>query len=341
MADDVELSLMTQSIVAQENTSASSRLMRKHTAFLVVAALFAAFTFSIQPLAQADIFGSETNTFDISFVNIGDVGNAADTTGYGAVPYAYRIGLNEVSGNDILKATASGMSNVEAGSGNRPAAGISWLETAAFANWLNTSTGKQAAYDLTWDGAAWSMNLWSSADAWQLGGENLYRHKDAYYFLPSENEWYKAAYFNSLVSSYFEYATGSDTAPTPVTGGITSDTAVYGQPGREGPLPAEVFNAGGLSTYGTMAQGGNVTELLESAFDGVNDSVFDLRATRGGDVSDGFGPLTSGNRAANTPTHEHHYIGFRVASVPEPSTYALIFMAGAGWLLWSRWKHSL
>jgi hypothetical protein len=71
-----------------------------------------------------------------------------------------------------------------------------------------------------------------------------------------------------------------------------------------------------------MAQGGSVTELLKSAFDGVNDSAFDLRATRGGDISDGFGPLTSGNRATNTSTHERHYIGFRVATVPEPSTCA-------------------
>jgi sulfatase modifying factor 1 len=313
--------------------------MRKHSVFLVVAALFAAFTLIIQPSAQADAFGSGANTFDISFVNIGNVGNAADTTGYGAVPYAYRVGVYEVSKNDILKATASGMANVTAGAwtgSNQPAASISWLESAAFANWLNTSTGKQAAYDLFWDGDAWSMNLWSSADAWQLGGENLYRHKNAHYFLPSENEWFKAAYFNSSGSNYFDYATGSSAAPTPVTSGTASGTAVYGQPFAGVPPPAEVFNAGGLSTYGTMAQGGNVTELLESAFDGVNDSAFDLRATRGGDVSDGFGPLTSGNRAANTPTHEHHYIGFRVASVPEPSTFALFAMSAAGALWWAR-----
>jgi formylglycine-generating enzyme len=313
--------------------------MRKQTAFLVVAALFATFILIIQPSAQADTFGSGANTFDISFVNIGNVGNAADTTGYGAVPYAYRVGLYEVSKNDIVKATASGLSNVEAGwTGNQPAASISWLEAAAFANWLNTSTGKQAAYDLAWDGAAWSMNLWNSADAWQLGGENLYRHKDTHYFLPSENEWYKAAYFNSSGLNYFDYATGSDTAPTPVTTGTTSGTAVYGQPSAGGPQPAEVFNAGGLSLYGTMAQGGNIWEFMETAFDGVNDSALDLRATLGGDITDGLYPLSSSSRTANTPTHEHQYIGFRVASVPEPSTYALLFMTGAGALWWSRRK---
>jgi hypothetical protein len=39
-----------------------------------------------------------------------------------------------------------------------------------------------------------ALTLWSSAQAWQVGGQNLYRHKDAYYFLPSEDEWYKAAF---------------------------------------------------------------------------------------------------------------------------------------------------
>jgi len=108
------------------------------------------------------------------------------------VSYNYRMGTYEISYNAIDEANVP---DVTAGPwlGNRPAATITWFETAAFANWLNTSTGHQAAYDLTWNGSAWSMNLWSSGEAWQAGGENLYRHKNAYYFLPSENEWYKAA----------------------------------------------------------------------------------------------------------------------------------------------------
>lgn len=44
-----------------------------------------------------------------------------------------------------------------------------------------------------------------------FGGENLYRNKDALYFLPNENEWHKAAYFNG--TSYFKHATGSDIPP--------------------------------------------------------------------------------------------------------------------------------
>lgn len=107
------------------------------------------------------------------------------------MPYDYRISTYDISQDAINKAAASGMANVTAGAwtGNQPAVDISWYEAAADVNWLNTSTGKQAAYDLAWTGSAWSINLWSSAQAWQVGGENLYRNKDAYYLLPSENEW--------------------------------------------------------------------------------------------------------------------------------------------------------
>ena len=148
----------------------------------MVAALFAAVTLNLQPFAQADTFGTSGNEFTIDFVNIGNLDNAADTTTYGAVPYEYRAGVNEISQNDIAKATASGMANVTAGpwSGNQPAATINWYEAAAFVNWLNTSTGNTAAYDLTFSNGSWSMALWSSEQAWTAGGTNLYRNKDAY-----------------------------------------------------------------------------------------------------------------------------------------------------------------
>ncbi|MFM7374218.1 MAG: SUMF1/EgtB/PvdO family nonheme iron enzyme, partial [Chthoniobacterales bacterium] len=184
--------------------------MKPSPAITIVAALFAAFTLSMQPSAQADTFGSGSNAFTIDFVSIGNAGNAADTNSYGAVPYQYRVGTYEITQDAITKATASGMANVTAGpwTGNQPAANISWYEAAAFVNWLNTSTGKQAAYNLTFSGS-WSMTLWSSGNAWQAGGENLYRNKDAFYFLPSENEWYKAAYYNPGGTNYSVYPTAS------------------------------------------------------------------------------------------------------------------------------------
>jgi formylglycine-generating enzyme required for sulfatase activity len=294
----------------------------------LIPALAAALTLAIQPAAQADTFGTSGNEFTIDFLNIGDTSNAADTTGYGAVPYEYRVGTYEISQNDITKATASGMANVTAGAwtGNQPAANISWYEAAAFVNWLNTSTGNQAAYNLTFSGS-WSMTLWSSADAWQLGGENLYRHKDSEYFLTSENEWYKAAYYNPDGSNYFLYPTASSSVPTAVGSGTDAGTAVYNNVAS---VPAIVDSAGGLSPYGTMGQGGNVYEWNESAFDGVNNSPSEDRAYRGGDWLGIEGYLRSSGRDGLAPAHEDKFVGFRVASVPEPSTYALLAVAAAG-----------
>jgi len=308
----------------------------------LVAALFAVFTLNSNLQAELITFGSGTNTFGIDFLNIGNAGNAADTTTYGAVPYAYRVGKYEISQDAIDKATASGMTNVTAApwTGNQPAATISWYEAAAFVNFLNTNSGKTAAYDLAWDGSAWSMNLWSSEQAWTAGGTNLYRNKDAFYFLPSENEWYKAAYYNAAGTNYFLYPTGSDTAPAPVASGTDAGSAVYDGTAS---VPAIVDSAGGLSPYGTMGQGGNVFEWNESAFDGSNSSSSGARAVRGGFWFAAEQFLRSSTRVDNVPEVEVFYIGFRVASVdtapiPEPGTWAAmaIFAGGAAYAGWRR-----
>ena len=312
----------------------------KNAASLCAAFVFAAFTLIPHISAQADTFGTSGNEFTIDFVNIGNTSNAADTTSYGAVPYEYRAGVNEISQNAITKATASGMANVTAGAwtGNQPAANISWYDAAAFVNFLNTSTGNTAAYDLTFSNGSWSMALWSSEQAWTAGGTNLYRNKDAFYFLPSENEWYKAAYYNPGGSNYFLYPTGSDTAPTAVASGTNAGTAVYDDPFS---VPAIVESAGGLSPYGTMGQGGNVFEMTESAFYGANSSSSEGRALRGGNYYSSEDDLVSFTRLSDTPALGDVSIGFRVASVPEPSTAVLVLLGAGAVYLWKRRKASL
>ena len=307
-----------------------------------MAALFAAVTLTIQPSAQADTFGTSGNEFTIDFVDIGNAGNAPDTTTYGAVPYQYRTGKYEISQLQITKATQIGMANVSAGAWteSQPAANITWYEAAAFVNFLNTNSGKTAAYNLTFT-TNWSMAVWSSEQAWTAGGTNLYRNKDAFYFLPSENEWYKAAYYNPAGSNYFTYPTASSSVPTSVASGTNAGTAVYYVSGPGYTNPAAVTFAGGLSPYGTMGQGGNVYDWTESAYDGSNSSSSENRAMRGGAWFNPFNNLRTFGRYSVAPAGEIDSIGFRVASVPEPSTYALLLMAGAGWLLWKRRKAAL
>ena len=293
--------------------------------------------------AFADTFGSGGNAFTIDFVNIGNAGNADDAGAgggiysgpYGGVNYAYRMGTFEISQDQITKATAGGLASVVAGAhtGNEPAAFMTWFEAAAFVNWLNDQqTQGRRAYNLT---GVSSLTPWASVDAWQAGGENLYRHKDAYYFLPSEDEWYKAGYHKNdgVTANYWDYATGSNSAPTQeVAGGTTAGSAVYdgSEPGSPG-APVDVNLAGGLSPYGTMGQNGNVREWIEGAFDGSNNSSSELRASRGGYWSNTEGDLRSSYRTfGEAPEGDSSRLGFRVASVPEPSvTIALLLGGGA------------
>ena len=278
---------------------------------------------------DADTFGSGANEFTIDFTTIGNAGNAADDTGYGAVGYGYRIGTYEVSRGMIEKYNAIGggptitladMTSFGGNGADKPATGVSWNEAARFVNWLNTSKGYSPAYNFTTGGFNDNIALWTSGEE-GYNAANPFRNSKAYYFLPSEDEWYKAAYYdpnaNGGLGGYWDYATGSDSAPTVVASGTTSGTAVYFQPLATG--PADITNAGGLSPYGTMAQNGNVWEWGESGSTPPNNSASESRITRGGGWNNVSGTLVSSDRNATGPTNEFDNYGFRVASVPEPS----------------------
>jgi formylglycine-generating enzyme required for sulfatase activity len=186
-------------------------------------------------------------------------------------------------------------------------------------NWLNTSTGNAAAYKF--DGSG-NFVLWSPSDS-GYNATNLFRNSLAKYFLPSVNEWYKSAY-GSPSGAWYNYATGSDSAPTAVVSGTSPFTAVYG--GQVG--PADINDAGGLSPYGTMAQGGNVFEWTDSAYDGVNDTVDEFRELRGG-AWDGNSNLIATDRDVNNMQNTASRLrGFRIAMVPEPSSLSLLALGG-------------
>jgi len=280
-------------------------------------------------------FGSGANAFTMDFVTIGNPNNVADTTGnpnpVGSVPYAYNLGKYEVSRDQIDKANVAGSLGITlwdmtsyGGNGvNRPATGVSWYEAATYVNWLNTSTGGTAAYKFV----GGTFQLWSSTDA-GYNANNPYRNSSAKFFIPSMDEWYKGAYGkpNGIWSTY---ANGSDNAPTAVASGTAANTAVYTQ---SGPValtgPADINNAGGLSAYGTMAQGGNVWEWNEAAYDGSNDTAGESRDVRGTSWINNSDDLGASIRYASNPSNEYEDLGFRVASVPEPSSLSLLALGG-------------
>ena len=209
------------------------------------------------------------NTFDIEFVTIGNPGNAADTTGNpnpaGSVPYTYRMGKFEISEQMIDKANALGGLGItkDTRGPDKPATSVSWNEAARFVNWLNTSTGSTPAYKFAIQpgevgySANANIELWTISDA-GYNPNNLYRNSLARYFLPSVDEWYKAAYYDPTSGVYYNYPTGSDSVPDGIDfAGDPNFDAVFFD-GGSNPEPNDITNVGVLSPYGTVGQGGNV-----------------------------------------------------------------------------------
>ena len=77
-----------------------------------------------------------------------------------------------------------------------------------------------------------------------------------------------------------------------------------------------------------MGQNGNAHEWTDSAVDGINNSSSEIRAARGGGWPDFGGGLRSSIRGYISPSASINYVGFRVASVPEPTSTGLMISAG-------------
>ena len=286
---------------------------------------FAAILFCRDTHGAIITFGSGGNTFDMTFVEIGSPNNADDTTGApspaGKVEYTYQMGKYEVSEDMIEKFNASQSLEItkDTRGTNKPATSVTWNEAARFVNWLNTSQGFQAAYNFTTAGVNDDIALWTSAEAWQLGGENLYRHRDAQYWLPSMDEWYKAAYYDPTDNTYYDFPNGSDAAPTAVSSGTADNTAVFNQTSAQG--SADITQAGGLSPFGIMGLGGNVYEWEETSFDLNNSTGSSGRGVRGGGSWDFISSgLSSSFRIDDLPADVFTNVGFRVASLSSPAT---------------------
>jgi formylglycine-generating enzyme required for sulfatase activity len=306
------------------------------------------------------------NTITLDMVPVGDAGNVADpATGYGAVSYNYNIGKYDVTLaqytaflNAVAKTDTYGCYNSFMGDGGFYPFGISQSGSSGNYSYSVTGSNPQAAnmpvYCETWGDAArfcnWLQNGQPTSGtegagttetgAYTLNGDVLTltesRNAGAIYFIPSENEWYKAAYYvgGGTNAGYWTYPTQSNTAPgnTLALALSTSNEANYYNNGYTDPVnyltPVGTF-ADSPGPYGTYDMGGDVFQWNEAIFSGP------LRGMRGASWDDDPGPLTSSGSYAGYPASAEgaSIVGFRVASsvaVPEPATLTLLGSALLG-----------
>jgi formylglycine-generating enzyme required for sulfatase activity len=217
---------------------------------------------------------------DLDFVTIGNAGNAADSTGYGAVDYAYQIGKYEITNgqwNAFVSAAGAPTGNPSHaydGSAywtgtNVPTNCVSWYEAAQFCNYLTSGDRYSGAYNFSQSGDFLGVDRASAISAYGTT-----------YVIPTEDEWYKAAYYTG--SGYSLYANGTNTAPIAGT-----DTNYYyvnlGQPWEVG------VGNGTQEQNGTYDMMGNVWEWNETL---INSN----RGLRGGSYGNYDYNLSSSDR---------------------------------------------
>lgn len=155
--------------------------------------------------------GSSQNTTLFDLITINDAGNANDNTGFGAVSYNYKIGKYPITNSlycDFLNLkalsdpnglyntnmgtqpyggiTRSGVSGsysytLRANMANKPVVYITWTDAARFANWLHNGAGSGST-----ETGAYTMNATRT---------DILKNPGANFWVPSEDEWYKAAFY--------------------------------------------------------------------------------------------------------------------------------------------------
>lgn len=238
--------------------------------------------------------------------------------------YDASMGTDTVNGG-IIRTPGSGYS-VRSGFANKPVTYVNWFDAARFANWLNNGQSGSASIN------SGAYTLTTS----QTSGALVPRNANANVFIPSANEWFKAAYYNPTLSGtggYYTYATGNNTAPTAtVTNLSLANAANYG--GNNTPaVTTGVLDVGAytntMSSYGLYGMFGNVLEMTDTAGGSVGQWYASGPSWR---MNSSQVATWGSNTTRYLTTVGDNSTGFRIAAVPEPGTVVLAAIGIGGML---------
>jgi formylglycine-generating enzyme required for sulfatase activity len=254
--------------------------------------------------------------------------------------YNTNQGSNARGGISFASGAVSGSKYaVKTDMGNKPVNYVSWFDAARVSNWLwNGATGTSST-----ETGAYTLSGSTSGNAPAV-------NPGATFYVPTEDQWYKGAYYKggNTNAGYWAYATQSNTGPTAVTAGLTGDgsagdTGNFANYGNAASWSSQTGNVttvgtnGGVSAYGAFDMSGNVTEWNDLT--GAADSV---RGHRGGAWNQFVvSNLSASGRSTDIPSNELFNRGFRLAApvaVPEPSTCAMALagLACGGYTMFRR-----
>jgi formylglycine-generating enzyme required for sulfatase activity len=292
----------------------------------------------------------------MEFVLVDDPGNAADSrpvtigsnTSYlGNVESLYRIGLHEVTNaqyaaflNAVADSDPHGLYHDNMGDGsygtfpdllrggiarsgvagsyayasiagreNLPVNWVSWESAARFANWMHNGRQSNAAS--------------TEYGAYDFSGAIPISHAaSSKYWIPTADEWYKAAYYksDSANAGYWTYPTQSDVAPvpgpmnsTPNQANFQADNFDFGQGVDHGDMTPVGNYRLSSGAYGTFDQAGNISEWIEDV------SPIDpaARTTWGGAWRWNDSEQLRYDGRSHAPADAGSFVrGFRLASTP-------------------------
>ena len=290
--------------------------------------------------------GSFANAGLIEWVTVGDPGNSADTApaGYGAVADSYRIMKYEFTNQqytDFLNSVDSSGSNpysiYNSDMGNDARGGISFTSGNASGRKyaIRTNMGDKPVNYVSWFDAArvsnWLMNGATSSSSTEIGAYTLVSgqtsgtapavNSGAKFYVPTEDQWYKAAYYQGGGTSagYWDYATQSNIPPATVTAGLTGIGSAGSTGNFANYLAAADWNSqdgnvttvgtnGGPSAYGAFDMTGNVFEWNDLT------GAAGSRGQRGGNYRGTTASLSSSFSNTLGASIESNHFGFRLAS---------------------------